>query len=154
MKIKTLVMWALCLFLAAEWNWFGMMHFTLHDETIAQMPPFIPFKSALATLTGCASKFNDITIDTERLAEYESELSSRSTYAWAAAAAVVNDPEGRWTPPEPVKLPANVTESPTSIVCDPEGESIVLCGGSLAASTVICTVAGVGSDSPWPSVTV
>ena len=46
------VMWALCLFLAAEWIWFGLMHFTLHDETIAQMPPFIPFKSALATLTG------------------------------------------------------------------------------------------------------
>ncbi len=72
------------------------MHTTLSRFLVASAA----LAFSLAALPGCASKFNDITIDTERLAEYESELSSRSTYAWAASAAVVNDPQGRWTPPD------------------------------------------------------
>ena len=50
-------------------------------------------------LTGCASSLNkDITVITE--AEENINFSEFRTYAWAAAAAVIHDPDMTWAPPD------------------------------------------------------
>ena len=40
--------------LAIEWIVFGLMHFTQHEATMAQIPDIFPFKSFLAYATGVA----------------------------------------------------------------------------------------------------
>jgi uncharacterized membrane protein/uncharacterized protein YneF (UPF0154 family) len=38
--------------LAIEWIVFGSMHFSFHDATVAQVPPYLPYRSAIVTVTG------------------------------------------------------------------------------------------------------
>ena len=39
-------------FLSIDWLIFGSMHFLFKGATIAQIPPYIPFKGAIAAVTG------------------------------------------------------------------------------------------------------
>ena len=53
----------------------------------------------LFLLAGCASVHTkDITIDTQ--ADPKANFSGYKTYAWLGAAAIVNDPYGKWEPPQ------------------------------------------------------
>ena len=47
-------------------------------------------------LAGCASEFKDIQVATE--ASPKVDFDGFRSYAWAAAAAIVRDPDGEWTP--------------------------------------------------------
>ena len=47
-------------------------------------------------LAGCTSEFKDITVATE--ASPTIDFDGYRSYAWAAAAAIVRDPERQWTP--------------------------------------------------------
>jgi hypothetical protein len=51
---------------------------------------------AAVVLSGCAAQFKDIEVRTE--ADPDVNLSTYSTYMWAAEAAVIRDPEGKWNP--------------------------------------------------------
>ncbi len=51
---------------------------------------------AAVTVSGCASQFKDIEVKTE--ANPEVDLTGYETYAWAAAAAAIRDPDREWTP--------------------------------------------------------
>jgi uncharacterized membrane protein len=43
----------LCIFfLAVDWIFFGSMHFSLHEQTVRQIPEWIPAKSELTVITG------------------------------------------------------------------------------------------------------
>jgi hypothetical protein len=54
---------------------------------------------ALLLLVGCANQnTRDIVIDTD--SDPKANLAGYKTYSWFGSAAVVNDPEGRWNPPE------------------------------------------------------
>jgi hypothetical protein len=50
----------------------------------------------LAPVTGCASKTDDIRVASE--AKPYTDLTKLRTYSWSAAAAVVRDPNHKWTP--------------------------------------------------------
>lgn len=53
---------------------------------------------SLLLLVGCASPMtSDISVETE--ASPKIRFSGYKTYSWLGAAAIVNDPEGRWEPP-------------------------------------------------------
>jgi len=64
-------------YLAAMWIVFGLMHFTLHEQTISQIPEIFPYKSALAYITGVAEVAVGILIFPKR------------TRKWAAFASLV-----------------------------------------------------------------
>ena len=51
---------------------------------------------AAVAVTGCNSKFKDITVATE--ADPKVQLPGYQSYAWAAAAAMIRDPNREWTP--------------------------------------------------------
>ncbi len=51
---------------------------------------------AAVTVSGCASQFKDIEVMTE--ANPKVDLTGYGTYAWAAAAAAIRDPDREWTP--------------------------------------------------------
>lgn len=60
------------------------------------MNKLLALASCVALLGGCASPFPDIAVSA---AENDTiDLKGFGTYAWAAEAAVVRDPEGEWTP--------------------------------------------------------
>ncbi len=40
--------------LAIPWLYFGVLHFTMHAETVRQMPPWFPWKSPIVYVTGVA----------------------------------------------------------------------------------------------------
>jgi hypothetical protein len=51
---------------------------------------------AAVALSGCTTQFKDITVET--VADPTVNLRGYETYAWAAAAAVIRDPDREWTP--------------------------------------------------------
>lgn len=51
---------------------------------------------AAAVLCGCASQFKDI--DVETASDPDVNLGTYGTYMWAAEAAIIRDPEGKWDP--------------------------------------------------------
>jgi len=54
---------------------------------------------ALMLLAGCASvPTKDIQIEAQ--SDHKSNFSGYKTYAWLGAAAIVNDPQGQWDPPQ------------------------------------------------------
>lgn len=38
--------------LALFWIWMGVLHFTMHDETVRQMPSYFPWKDEIVVITG------------------------------------------------------------------------------------------------------
>lgn len=65
------------------------------------MKKFYPVLMALFVLilTACASPLTqDIEVDAD--ADPKANLAGYTTYAWLGSAAILNDPKGRWEPPE------------------------------------------------------
>lgn len=65
------------------------------------MKKFYPVFSALLVLflVACASPLTqDIKVDAE--ADPKANLAGYNTYAWLGSAAILNDPKGKWEPPE------------------------------------------------------
>ncbi len=52
----------------------------------------------ILVISGCSSGFKDIHVETE--ANPKVNFEGYSSYAWAAAAAIVRDPAHQWTPPD------------------------------------------------------
>ncbi|MHC4216921.1 MAG: DUF4136 domain-containing protein [Planctomycetota bacterium] len=57
---------------------------------------FLVAMIAAVALSGCSTQFKDITVET--VADPQVDLKGYATYAWAAAAAVIRDPNREWTP--------------------------------------------------------
>lgn len=65
------------LYLAIMWVGFGLLHFTHHDFTVAQIPDIFPFKSAITYVTGVGEVATGLFI------------LSRKTRKWAALTSLI-----------------------------------------------------------------